>query len=65
MRDISFTKAGKETIVINGSCNQPPVAQGQDVAVFADDSSQADADVNNGSFDPDGDDITREVQALG
>jgi len=37
--------------------NQPPVAICQDVDVAADDVCQADASVDDGSFDPDGDDI--------
>ncbi len=39
-------------------CNNPPVAQCQDVQVPADGSCQASASVDGGSFDPDGDPIT-------
>ena len=38
--------------------NQPPVAICQDIVVSADANCQAEADVNNGSFDPDDDAIT-------
>ncbi|UCG52704.1 MAG: T9SS type A sorting domain-containing protein [Candidatus Latescibacterota bacterium] len=43
---------------INGVVNEPPVAECQDVTVIADSSCTADASIDNGSFDPDGDPIT-------
>lgn len=55
---ITFTKAGQDRIVINGRCNQPPVAQCQNVTISADANCQATASINNGSYDPDGDTIT-------
>ena len=41
-----------------GSCNKPPVAQCKDVPVSAGSDCKAMADINNGSYDPDGDLIT-------
>jgi PKD repeat protein len=46
------------TTDIPETSNQPPVAVCQDVTVEADDSQTADADVDAGSYDPDGDPIT-------
>ncbi len=40
------------------SANQRPVAQCQDVVVSADANCEANADIDNGSFDPDGDPVT-------
>jgi len=45
--------------------NQPPVAQCRDVTELADENWLADASVDNGSFDPDGDDITLEQDPPG
>ena len=45
--------------------NQPPVAQCMDVVVEADAACQADASVDDGSFDPDGDPITLEQDPPG
>lgn len=40
------------------SCNNPPIAICQDVTVYADANCQANASVDNGSYDPDGDPVT-------
>ena len=48
-----------------GEPNQLPVAFCQDVIVSADANCQADADVDNGSFDPDEDPITLEQSPAG
>jgi len=61
----AFTKTGEDRITINGPCNQPPVAMCQAVTVSADASCQAAADVNNGSYDPDGDPITLSYDPAG
>jgi len=59
---ILFTDPGNLTATcsfsINVPANQPPDAICKDVTVNADANCQAGADINNGSFDPDGDPIT-------
>lgn len=54
----SFTKQGEDTIALNMPCNIPPVAVCQDVTVSAGADCTADASVDDGSYDPDGDLIT-------
>ncbi|HEY7181700.1 MAG TPA: post-COAP-1 domain-containing protein, partial [Blastocatellia bacterium] len=53
------------TLSVSGACigscptvNHPPVAMSHDVTVQAGDGCVADASINNGSFDPDGDPLT-------
>lgn len=45
--------------------NTPPVAVVQDVTVSADSNCEASASIDNGSFDPDGDDITLSQEPSG
>jgi hypothetical protein len=54
------------SLVYSGlTVNAPPVAVCQDVTVSADENCQADASVDNGSYDPDGDPITIEQDPPG
>ena len=48
-----------------GAENTPPVAQCKDMTVAADGSCQANASVDNGSYDPDGDTVTLEQSPAG
>lgn len=54
---LTLTKEGTAPVQVGYAdrCNAPPVAQCQDVTVAADGSCQANADINAGSYDPDGD----------
>jgi hypothetical protein len=58
---LTLTKAGTATVQIGYAdrCNQPPVAQCQDVTVAAGENCQAAADINAGSYDPDEDVIVQ------
>ena len=54
------------TLTVSNAClgaceppNHPPVARAHDVTVAANDACVADASIDNGSFDPDGDPLTR------
>jgi hypothetical protein len=60
---IAFTKAGQDRIVINGRCNQPPLAKCKSVTVSVGASCSADASINDGSFDPDTGDIITLTQS--
>jgi hypothetical protein len=50
---------------LNAIGNQPPVALCQNVSVPADEQCQADASIDNGSFDPEGDTVTLEQSPPG
>jgi hypothetical protein len=54
----SFTKQGEDTIALNVSCNMAPAAVCQDVTVSAGEDCMAEASIDGGSSDPDGDPIT-------
>jgi hypothetical protein len=54
----SFPAAAIGEVAFRVTANQPPVALCRDVTVDADQSCSADASIDNGSFDPDGDAIT-------
>lgn len=54
----SFPAAAIGEVAFRVTANQPPVALCRDVTVDADQSCSADANIDNGSFDPDGDAIT-------
>jgi hypothetical protein len=57
-----FVNCDGQTINIGGGCSGPqevpPVAECQAVTVAADGNCQADASIDNGSYDPEGQDIT-------
>src|SRR5262249_52896142 len=60
------------TLSVNGACggtgappNHPPVAKAKNVTVFADNTCTANASINDGSFDPDGDRLTITQSPLG
>jgi hypothetical protein len=61
---VTFIKNGEPRIIINGpgQCelppNRPPIAKCRDVIVNAGPDCMADASINAGSYDPDGDAIT-------
>jgi hypothetical protein len=56
---------GEQVITITVVGNQPPVALCHNRTVNADDNCQADADINDGSFDPDDDPVVVTVDPAG
>ncbi|MGA1823921.1 MAG: hypothetical protein ACMUIP_04585 [bacterium] len=54
---VGRTRSGNEGndvyFVTSERCNNPPVALCKDVTITADENCQGDADINNGSYDPD------------
>ncbi len=62
---VLFTKANQKQIVVNGGCNQAPVAKCKNITVSAGANCSADASINDGSFDPDGDAFTVTQSPIG
>jgi hypothetical protein len=61
---VAFTKLGQQQILINDTCNNPPVAKCKNIVINADDSCHGCTTavmVDDGSYDSDGDTIALEL----
>ncbi len=60
----SFTIIDEDAILINGSCNRAPIAKCRDATLEANNKCKATVepeDIDDGSYDPDGDDLSMSV----